>query len=176
MPDDKIQYLSQEKRESLKQELLKLKEVTIPEIAKRIDEAKQMGDLSENAEYHQAREDMSWVQSRVNEINYILDNSEEITSVSGAKVVQVGCSIKVKINGVVKEYMIVGPQEANPIVGKISNESPLGQAFLGRKEGDKVEIKVPAGSQIYKITEIYNFSQFTLLTGGFFVLTFSTFI
>ena len=154
MTDDKIQYVTAEKKELLKKELLELKEYKIPEIAKRIDEAKQMGDLSENAEYHQAREDMSWIQSRVKEIEYVLANADIILSVAGSKTVQIGSQIKVKYNDQKKEFTIVGSQEANPAIGKISNESPLGQAFLGRKEGDKVEIKVPAGVLEYKILEI----------------------
>jgi transcription elongation factor GreA len=145
MNDNDTQYLSEEKISELKIELGQLKEIKIPEIAKRIDEAKQMGDLSENAEYHQAREDMSWTQSRVNEINHVLDNFEVITNVSGSKTIQVGSKIEIKIGDLKKEFLIVGPQEANPSIGKISNESPLGQAFLGHRVGDKVDIKVPAG-------------------------------
>jgi len=152
--DENIQYISIDKKVSLENELKELKEKRIPDIAKRIDEAKQMGDLSENAEYHQAREDMSWAQSHVNEISYILDNAVVIAGVTGSKIIQVGVTFTVKINGVEKQFTIVGPQEANPQQGKISNESPLGQAFISHKEGDKVEVKVPAGLQIYKIVEI----------------------
>ena len=150
---DQTQYMSQEKLEELKQELKNLKTVESPKIAKRIDEARQMGDLSENAEYHQAREDMAWAQSRVKEIEAILDNAEVITTGVGGTV-EIGSFITVKVNGDKREYTIVGAQEADPTSGKISNESPLGNAFLGRKKGDKVIVKLPAGEQEYKIVEV----------------------
>lgn len=152
--NDNTQYLSQEKYDELVAERKKLKESTVPDLAKRVDEAKQLGDLSENAEYHQAREDMAWAQSRVKEINNILDNAELVTAGSPSGIVGVGSSIEVEVNGKAKEYTIVGAQEADPLSGKISNESPLGSAFVGKKKGDKVEVEVPAGVQTYKIKKI----------------------
>ena len=132
-----------------------LKEEKIPAIAKKIDSAKQMGDLSENAEYHAAREEMAWTQSRVKEINMILGNAEIISAEKkGAGSVSIGSKVIVEVNGAKKEYFIVGAQEADPLTRKISNESPLGQAFLGKKIGDKVQVEVPAGVQTYKIIEI----------------------
>ncbi|MFA4831393.1 MAG: transcription elongation factor GreA [Patescibacteria group bacterium] len=155
MTNDKRQYISQDKIDELKRELKELKEIKIPETAKRIDEAKQMGDLSENAEYHLAREDMAWTHSRVLKIQHILGNSEIIsTSQTKSDFVTVGSTIVVKFNDIEKEFTICGPQEADPIKGMISNESPLGQAFLGRKAGELIEIKVPAGIQIYEILAI----------------------
>ncbi len=152
---DAIQYITVEKKQELEGELKHLREEKAPELAKRIDEARQMGDLSENAEYQSAREEMAWVQSRLHEIEAILQNavliSEEITR---AGVVQVGSSIIVEFNGKKKEYTIVGQQEADPLSGKISNESPLGEAFLGKKKGDSVQVTVPAGVQVYKIIEV----------------------
>jgi transcription elongation factor GreA len=149
---DNTQYLSQDKCDALEAELKELKTKKIPEIATRIDEAKQLGDLSENAEYHDARDQMAWTQSRVKEIEFILANAQIITSgenVSG--VVSIGSTVVVKVNGKEKEYTIVGAQEADPISGKISNESPLGDAFMGKKKGNKVQVEVPAGVQEYKI-------------------------
>lgn len=155
MTEDQKVYLSQEKFDALSQELTNLKEEKVPAIAKKIDSAKQMGDLSENAEYHAAREELAWVQSRVKELNYILDNSEII---SGDKpsgdVVTIGSKIEVEINGDKREYKIVGAQEAEPLARKISNESPLGQAFLGKSKGERVEVRVPSGIQTYKIISI----------------------
>lgn len=149
------QYISNEKQTALKAELALLKTVKIPSIAKRIDEAKQMGDLSENAEYHAAREEMSWAQSRAKELERILDNSEVIEDVaSGAQTVGIGSKIVVKMNQQTREFTIVGGQEADPAIGKISNESPLGKAFLGRAVSEKVEVRVPAGVQLYEIIEI----------------------
>lgn len=148
------QYVSKESLEDLKNEQIKLRDVSIPEIAKRIDEAKQQGDLSENAEYHQAREDMAWAQGRVKDLEQIINNSQIIVKQDHADMVMVGSTLKVEVNGKAKQYTIVGPQEINPAQGLISNESPLGEAFLGHKAGDKVEVNTPAGPTVYKILEI----------------------
>lgn len=151
---EQTQYMSQDKLEELKKEFKNLKEEKIPSLAKRIDEAKQMGDLSENAEYQTAREDMAWAKSRISELAKIIENSEIILVNDKALVVGVGSTILVKINDLEKEYTIVGPQEADPVKGKISNESPLGSAFLGKKKGERVKVQVPAGELEYKIVEI----------------------
>jgi len=153
--EQQIQYMTQDKIEDLKRELQKLKDEVIPSLAKRIDDARQMGDLSENAEYHAAREDMSWAQSRVQEINYILSNAVIIEHDGKHKIVTIGSQITVKTKGIKKEYSIVGAQEANPLAGKISNESPLGSSFLGKKKGEKIMVKLPAGVQEYEITDIH---------------------
>ncbi len=153
--DDKINYLTEESHANLIVELENLKNKLIPDIANRIDEAKQQGDLSENAEYHQAKEDMAWAQGRLMSIEHILGNAEIIQkSKSGNKIVEIGNKITVEANGKTKEYLIVGPQEADPFAGKISNESPLGQSFLGNKIDDIVEVVTPAGEQKYKILKI----------------------
>ncbi len=156
MTDDNTQYISAEKLQALKDEFKNLREVRVSELAKRIDDARQMGDLSENAEYHAAREEMSWVQSRIKELEFILQNAQLITSGGsiGSKNITIGAVIVVLLNGKKREYTIVGAQEAEPAIGKISNESPLGQAFLGKKKGDKVSVTVPAGVQEYEILEI----------------------
>lgn len=152
---ESTQYLSQEKFDELTVELKQLKLNTIPEIAVRIDEAKQLGDLSENAEYHDARDQMAWTQSRVKEIEAILDNSEIVVD-DGVRdgVVTIGSVVTVSVNKKEKEYTIVGAQEADPVAGRISNESPLGEAFLGRKKGDVITIDVPSGTQEYKIISV----------------------
>ncbi|OGH58970.1 MAG: hypothetical protein A2725_04465 [Candidatus Magasanikbacteria bacterium RIFCSPHIGHO2_01_FULL_33_34] len=155
MTDEKMTYLSQEKFDSLTKELADIKNEVIPAIAKKIDMAKQMGDLSENAEYHAAREEMAWAQSRAKEINHILDNSEIVSKEKkSSDFVSIGSKIEVKINGQVREYTIVGAQEADPLARKISNESPLGEAFMGKKKGDKVDVHVPSGIQTYTIISI----------------------
>jgi transcription elongation factor GreA len=148
--DENIHYLSADSLEELKKEFITLKNNTIPDIAKRIDDAKQQGDLSENAEYHQAREDMAWAQGRLIEVEKIINNAKIIVKQSTG-LVSVGDTITVEINGKEKEYTIVGPQEINPAKGLISNESPLGEAFLNHKVGDKVEISVPSGKMTYTI-------------------------
>ncbi len=154
MADDELQYISEESSEKFNEELRKLKSETIPTIAKRIDEARQMGDLSENAEYHSARDEMAWAQTRVQEIEHILSNSRIISKPSSSTTVGVGSTILVKVRGAEKKYTIVGAQEADPIQGHISNESPLGQAFLGKKVGDEVLVHAPAGDQTYTIIDI----------------------
>lgn len=148
------QYLSQKKFFDLNEEHQHLKEEKIPAIARRIDDARQMGDLSENAEYHAAREEMSWVQSRLKELEVILANAVLTTVQPTTGGVTIGSKVTVKINGAVKEYIIVGAQEADPAHGKISNESPLGQAFLGKKTKDKVQVNVPAGLLVYEIIAV----------------------
>ncbi|HQF57161.1 MAG TPA: transcription elongation factor GreA [Candidatus Magasanikbacteria bacterium] len=149
------QYMSQQTREELETELKELREIKAVNLRKRIDEARQMGDLSENAEYHAAREELAWTQSRILEIKNILDNAEIITAnEKKLDFVQIGSTIVVEVNKKEKEYMIVGAQEADPLKGKISNESPLGSAFLGKKKGEIVEVKTPSGLQNYKIVKI----------------------
>lgn len=154
MSEQDTQYLTQDKKDALEQELRELKEQKIPDLAKRIDDARQMGDLSENAEYHAAREEMAWAQSRVKEVVFILQNAEIIHEGSSTGEVQIGSTVEVSVNGKSREFTIVGAQEADPLSGKISNESPLGQAFLGKQKGDVAEVEVPAGKQEYTIKEV----------------------
>lgn len=152
--NDGIQYVTAESLASLQSEYEKLKNKTIPDIARRIDEAKQQGDLSENAEYHQAREDMSWAQGRVLELDQILLNAQIIAKASDTKTVSFASTVTLKVNGKEKQYTIVGAQEVDVAKGYISNESPLGSALLGKKLKDKVEVATPAGKQIYEIIQI----------------------
>lgn len=154
MTHDKIHYLSQESFDNLNKEFAELKNIRIPEIANRIDEAKQQGDLSENAEYHQAKEDMAWARGRLIVLEQLINNSEIIQQPTSSDIVSIGQKILVEIKDNKKEFIIVGPQDADPANGKISNESPLGEAFIGHKVGDAVEVKTPAGIQNYKILEI----------------------
>jgi len=151
--DEKTQFMSQEKLDELKKELQTLKTETVKQLAVRIDEARQMGDLSENAEYHAAREELGWAKGRISELENILENVKIIKKNSG-DTIQLGSTIIVELKGNSFEYTIVGAQEANPLEGKISNESPLGEAFLGKKKGDVVEAEVPAGVLEYKILEV----------------------
>jgi len=149
-----VHYLTSDSLAALQAEYEKIINKTIPEIAKRIDEAKQQGDLSENAEYHQAREDMSWAQGRALELEQILQNAQLIVKKEDNKVVSVGNTVIVSVNKKEKEYTIVGPQEVDISKGYISNESPLGSALVGSKMKDKVEVVTPAGKQIYEIIKI----------------------
>lgn len=152
--NDMVQYVTAESLASLRAEYAELKNKTIPDIARRIDEAKQQGDLSENAEYHQAREDMSWAQGRVLELDQIMLNAQIVAKASDTKIVSFASTVTLKVNGKEKEYTIVGAQEVDVAKGYISNESPLGSAILGKKLKDKVEVVTPAGKQIYEIIKI----------------------
>ncbi len=147
-------YLSQEGIENIKKELQELKTGKRQEIAKRLQEAKDLGDLSENAEYFEAKEAQSFNENRILELEKLLKNAVVIESSNEENVVKVGSTIEAKSNNGMETFIIVGSAEAKPQERKISNESPLGRAFLGRKAGDEVEIKTPGGIIKYKIIKI----------------------
>lgn len=147
-------YLSPEGMESIKKELSELKNKKRQEIAKRLQEAKDLGDLSENAEYFEAKEAQSFNESRIAELEELLKNAIVIKTPSTENIINIGSKIEVKTNSDTEIFNIVGSTEAKPQEGKISNESPLGRAFLGRKIGDDVEIKTPGGIIKYKVIKI----------------------
>ncbi|HBH16703.1 MAG: Transcription elongation factor GreA [Parcubacteria group bacterium GW2011_GWD2_43_10] len=151
---DGQQYLTREGLAKLKVELKQLKTVKRKEIALRIQEAKELGDLSENAEYAEAKSEQGFIEGRIIEIENTLKNAVVISEEKSSGLVKVGSSLKVKTNDNEMTLTIVGSNEANPGNGLISNESPLGQALLGHKVGDQVEVKVPAGVVKYKILSI----------------------
>jgi transcription elongation factor GreA len=139
----------------LQAELSELKNERLPDLAKRIAEAKELGDLSENAEYQEAKDEQGFVARRIIEIEQILRSA---TVADTAKInfteVEIGNKVEVECDGSTFLYEIVGANEANPAEGKISNDSPLGQAFLGKKKGDEVFVDVPRGKLKYKIMAI----------------------
>jgi len=147
-------YLSQEGIETIKKELQELKTKKRQEIAVCLQEAKDLGDLSENAEYFEAKEAQSFNENRIIELEELLKNAVVIETSSEEDIVRVGSTIEVKSNNNAEIFNIVGSAEAKPQEGKISNESPLGRAFLGRKIGDKIEVKSPSGITKYKIIKI----------------------
>jgi len=125
------------------------------EVADAIKTAREFGDLSENAEYQSARAQQEKNESRISELEHILANAELITKPKGDSKVQIGSTVLLKNEaGKEKKFQIVGTVEANPLEGKISDESPIGQALLGKKEGDQVEIKTPAETATYKVIDI----------------------
>lgn len=124
------------------------------DIAEAIKSAREQGDLSENAEYQSARADQERNDARISEIENILINVEIIKKPKGDSKVQLGSTVKLKSDGKTKEFQVVGTVEADPLSGKISDESPIGQALLGKKEGETVEIKTPADTTAYKIVDI----------------------
>lgn len=146
--------LTQEGLIKLNEELKHLINDKRKEVIERIREAAAHGDLSENADYAQAREEQSFIEGRIMEIEDMIKNAEIITHSNQHNAVTIGSTIKVKVNGEEREYAIVGSNEANPGAGKISNESTVGKALLGKKLGDKVTITAPAGDKEYEITAI----------------------
>lgn len=147
-------YLTEEGYKKLKEELEFLRTTKRQEIARRIQEAKELGDLSENAEYSAAKDAKSEAETRISELEMILKESTIIEEPKKIGVVQVGSTIVVENDNGGHKYTIVGRNEANPAEGKISNESPLGMAFLGKKTNDKVSVKTPKGMTNYKIKSI----------------------
>lgn len=124
-------------------------------IAERIKTAREFGDLSENMEYSSARQEQDRNESRIAEIEHILQNVQVISKPKKDNEVELGNTVKLKSNsGKTKEFQVVGTVEADPLEGKISDESPLGQAVLGKKKGDDVEIKTPSETATYKIVDI----------------------
>lgn len=123
------------------------------EIADKIAEARNYGDLSENADYDTAREDQALVETRIAEIEDILANAEIIKARKGSSV-GVGSTVELKCNGKTVVYTLVGPVEADPLEGKISNESPIGVALMGKKVGESAAITTPKGEVVYEIVKI----------------------
>ncbi len=124
------------------------------DVAERIKTAREFGDLSENAEYSSARQDQEKAESRIAEIEEILENFQIIEKPKNTDVVELGNEVELKNKDGVKKFTIVGSVQANPMEGKISNESPIGMALLGKKLGDNVEIITPASTVSYKISTI----------------------
>jgi len=147
-------YISESALEELKRKLQELKTKKRREIAERLKEAKSMGDLTENAEYQEAKEAQAFNESRIAELEGRLRRAVVIKKKPSPDKVAVGSTVEVKSGIKRRSFTIVGPEEADPTKGFISNESPLGSAFLGKKVGDEVVAKTPAGQVKYKIAKI----------------------
>jgi len=152
MPD---QIISQEGYEKLKNELEYLSTTKRWEIADRIEKAKEFGDLSENAEYSEAQDAKSFNEGRIAELTGLLKSLTVVENTSGKEEVSMGSTVTVKNgDGIERKYTIVSFNEVDPLAGKISNESPIGIAFLGKRKGDKVKVNTPKGEAEYKILKI----------------------
>lgn len=145
----KTYQITKEGRKELEKELEELKSRR-GEIAEKIAAARDYGDLSENAEYDAAREEQGLVETRIAEIEDILMNAEELKA-GRRTAVSLGSTVTLKNGGKDVVYTIVGPVEADPLEGKISDESPIGQALLGKKVGDTVSITTPKGTTEYTV-------------------------
>ncbi len=146
--------LTPEGLKKLKDELEMRKTEMRQEIAAIIKEAKEQGDLSENAEYSEAKRQQAENERRIMELENIIRTSQVASFDKGIHTVQMGSQVKVKFNGKEQDFEIVGSNEADPLSGKISNESPIGKALLGKKVGDKVKVETPSGEKEYKILEV----------------------
>lgn len=141
-----------EGKKELEKELVTLK-ARRGAVAEKISEARDFGDLSENAEYDAAREEQGLLETRIAEIEDIVNNAD-IIKASRKQTIDLGSRVELKTGGKAVNYTIVGPVEANPLEGKISNESPIGMALYGKKVGDSAIITTPKGSVTYKIAQI----------------------
>jgi len=148
-------YLTPEGEKKLKAELEELKGTKREDLSARLRSAIQMGDLSENADYHKAKEDQAFLEGRIQEIEAILRNVVIIEKKQNTGVVTVGSQVTIQESGSDPEsYHIVGPTEADPRKGKISHESPIGRALMDKKVGDTTEVETPGGKIKFKIVKI----------------------
>ena len=152
-----MQYLTPGGLKKIKDELQDRKTAKRQEIAKRLEEAKSLGDLSENAEYSAAKEAQAFNESKILELEELIKESVVVEKEDGKEgVVNIGSTVECQADksSDKRTFTIVSPQEAQPTEGLISNESPLGKAFLGHKKGDIVEAETPRGKLKFKITKI----------------------
>lgn len=152
---DEINYITEEKKHALQEELKHLKTFKRKDILESLEAAKALGDLSENAEYHQAREDQGKTEDRINQIEYMLQSSVVVKKHQSFKV-EIGTNVVVKKEGSKDPvtYSIVGAEEADMTNNKISNKSPLGEALFGKKKGDEISINTPRGLAKYTLIDI----------------------
>ena len=148
-------YITKERLEELKQELENLKTTKRIEIADRLKKAKELGDLSENAEYSEARDEQEKVEKRIYDLEDIILNAVTIKKSSDKSFVDIGSTVEVVRDGKSMKFFITGSNETKPEAGQISNESPLGKAIINHKVGDVVIVETPDGRKVnYKIAKI----------------------
>lgn len=147
-------YLTSEGVTRLREELHELVHNKRVEIAARLKEAKEYGDLSENIQWDDAKDQQAFIEGRIAEIENILRHASMIEHTKDSGVVGLGSTVHLELEEGVQRYIIVGSTEANPEEGRISNESPIGRALLGKKPGEEVEVEVPSGTLRYKITRV----------------------
>lgn len=142
--------------EALKLELGELVDVKRPKLVDRLSNARSQGDLSENSDYQSAKEELEFLDGRIDELEEVLKNANVVATKNGNGTggVGIGTKVTVKVNGKETIFDIVGEWEADPIKKKISHDSPLGVALLGKKVGDKTEVEAPAGKVLYEVLAI----------------------
>jgi len=147
-------YITKEGKEKLQKELEYLKKTKRKEISSRIRAAAAMGDLSENFDYQNAKEDQGFMERRIAELEDTIFNAKVVGSSSASGAVQIGSKITLETGKEKWTITITGPQEADPMENKISASSPLGEALLGKKKGDKIEVETPNGSTEYVVVSV----------------------
>lgn len=147
--------LTQKGFEALKSELEVLVETKRPKLIDRISNARAQGDLSENSDYQNAKEELEFLEGRIDELNAVIKNSNIVVDLSKSGTgVRVGTKVTVRVNGTKSIFEIVGDWEADPANKKISPTSPLGSSLIGKKTGEKIEVEAPAGKVNYEIVAI----------------------
>jgi transcription elongation factor GreA len=151
---DKPVYLTAEGKTGLEEELTHLKMVRRPEVADRIQQAKLDGDVSESGEYEDAKNEQAWVEGRIRTLEHMLQNSRIIEGVR-SDTIMLGSQVQLRDGeGIEYKWTIVGSAEANPRQSRISNESPVGKALMGKKKGDKVSVDAPGGREEFTILKV----------------------
>lgn len=148
-------HLTPEGLVELKRELEEHRENKRPRAVERVSRARDFGDLTENSEYHQARDELAFIDGRIEELEELISKAQVIDDKKKRKTVDLGCKVTVHGNGKSFTYTIVGEWEADPKLQKISHQSPLGKALVGKKVGEEVEIDAPAGKIVYTINKIH---------------------
>ncbi len=158
MPNSNRFKMSQDRLESLKQELEYLETVREKEVAEQIKEARSFGDLSENSEYDEAKSEQSKLYGKIAEITDLIENAEIVEETDSVDSVGIGSIVTVKNLEYQEEesYRIVGSQEANPMEGRISDDSPVGQGLIGHRAGETVTIHAPVGDLVFEILSVEN--------------------
>lgn len=152
--NDKKVYLTQKGLTDLQKEHDDIVKIKRPEVVERLAAAREMGDLSENAEYTAAREELAFIDGRIEELELILKQAVVIEDHHGDKMVSLGSQVTLKVAGKQEVFTLVGEWEADPQEKTISHESPLGKALMGKVVGDDVEVEAPAGKMVYSIVSI----------------------
>ncbi|SRR6266571_358711 len=154
MLNNKKIYLTQEGLNDLKKEHDELLNVKRPEVVQRLSAARDMGDLAENAEYTAARDELAFIDGRIEELEGILRDVVIIAHTQNKGAVDLGSEVTVEIKGKKEVFSVVGEWEADPAQKKISHESPLGKALLGKAVGDTIEVEAPAGKMVYTVVSV----------------------
>ncbi len=156
MSKDKVNKIQVTKQgfKDLKKELDELVNVKRPKLVERLSYARSQGDLSENSDYHNAKEELDFLDGRISELEEVIDNAEIVHKKSNNGEISIGTEITLKLKDEEHIYQMVGEWEADPINKKISPSSPLGQALVGKKVGEKIEVEAPAGKLAYEILSI----------------------